>query len=542
MNNQTNDNRDTLFAGFTPSKTETEAREYAKKKSGGLLFALAFLISFIFLRLTLHGGGLGYSMPILSALSWVLFLPFIISRDKKFSWTGIISLLPIFSLSLCCAVFSGDTMVKFITLLTMLTLTLLQNVKTSGISTGKFFSWDSFKLAMRTVFFTPFEVMGAAFSSLKSKNKGKKGAFGKALLGVLISIPAVVFLICYFSITDAVFGYYVKHFIDILNLNVFTVLFDLIGAGIISLYLFPYNFALCVGTNLTVEEKEKKKKGLDGVYVASFLGSCTLVYLAFVAVQFGYLFNAKLPADLTSTISYSEYARKGFFELCFIIFATFLVILIAMKITKKTEKGRLPVYVKAVLTVLALSDIIFVVSAMMRVYLYVDAYGMTRARVIGAWFAVLLGICTVGVIIKVIFDRLKITYIFASAVVLMVVGLNMMNIDAFIAKYNVDRYYKTGKIDTNYIEKLSLSAGMEALEITNEYGREKDEKLITVEKAERCSKEIYKILAEKCWEFQRDRKFGSWTWTEVDNYNKLMKIPEIKELVDENAKNEYFYV
>lgn len=519
---------------FAPSPTELGAEKYAEKKSGGVLFTLTILISFVFLRLVFHGGGFGYSMPILTVLSWLMFLPLIIQRDKKLSWTGIVSMIPILMLSLCCGIFSAGGMVKFITVFTMLALTILKNVKISGISSEKFFSAGNLKLALRSVFFIPFEIIGVAFSSLKSKSEKQKGVVGKVLVGVLISLPAVIFLICYFALTDDVFGYYVKNFIEFFNFNLGEIIFDCFGAAIITLYLFPYNFGLCAGTNIALEAKEKKNKGIDGVYVASFLGSCMLVYLAFVAVQLGYLFNKKLPADLSNKISYSDYARKGFFELCFIIFLTFLVIVIAMSITKKNDRDKLPIYLKIVLAVLALSDIIFVASALMRVQLYIETYGMTRARIIGIWFTILFAVCTVGVIIKIFFEKLKITYVFASIAVLMVIGLNAANIDSMIAEYNVNRYFETGKIDTDYLNKLSLSACDKVLELAKS---DKTESAV--------SDKAYKIAANKCYKFKNEKKFGAWTLTDVNTYNSLMENQKIRNYVksfENGTLHEYNYM
>ena len=49
--------------------------------------------------------------------------------------------------------------------------------------------------------------------------------------------------------------------------------------------------------------------------------------------------------------------------------------------------------------------------------------------------------------------------------VIMYTGINYLNIDGFIARKNINRYYETGKIDAGYLMSLSFEAVPYLLEL-----------------------------------------------------------------------------
>ncbi len=144
---------------------------------------------------------------------------------------------------------------------------------------------------------------------------------------------------------------------------------------------------------------------------------------------------------------------------------------------------------------------------------------------IGAWFTILLAVFTVGVILKIIFGRLRISFILGCIAVATVIALNAVNVDALVARYNISRYNETVKIDVNYLfNDLSLSAGDELL------------KLAENEKDPIRQERFYNYLAGKCCNFDKDKKFGAWTFSEVNVFNKLMKNDRIASKVSAAAK------
>jgi hypothetical protein len=183
-----------------------------------------------------------------------------------------------------------------------------------------------------------------------------------------------------------------------------------------------------------------------------------LLFLAFVLVQFRYLFGGTARVEREIGLTYAEYARRGFFELV-IVAALALALLLAagwaLRLGGRAQWGfRVP---GAVLVVL-----VFVVmaSALQRMRLYQDAYGLTELRLYTTafilWIAVLFGWAAVTVL------RGRSRAFAAGALAAgfaAVLALNAVNPDAVIARTNVDRALAgRSSLDARYLATLSDDA------------------------------------------------------------------------------------
>jgi hypothetical protein len=100
-----------------------------------------------------------------------------------------------------------------------------------------------------------------------------------------------------------------------------------------------------------------------------------------------------------------------------------------------------------------------VASAIRRLSLYEDAYGFTRLRVLVGAVELWLGVVFLLVILAGVRLRagwLPRAVVGAGLAALLVVAA--VNPDGFIADRNVDRYLRTGDLDTQYLSTLSLDA------------------------------------------------------------------------------------
>lgn len=188
------------------------------------------------------------------------------------------------------------------------------------------------------------------------------------------------------------------------------------------------------------------------------LVSINAVFLAFLSVQVTVLFGGEQHVVRTTGLTYAEYARSGFFQLVTIAALVLVVVAAAVHLTKPAP-GRDRELLKALLALLCALTLVVLFSALRRLGLYEEAYGFTRARffvhVAIVWIAaVLLAVIAAGV--RWDARWLPRAVVGVSAVILLAV--NLMNPDAFIARNNLDRYQTTGKIDTYYLATLSLDA------------------------------------------------------------------------------------
>jgi hypothetical protein len=127
--------------------------------------------------------------------------------------------------------------------------------------------------------------------------------------------------------------------------------------------------------------------------VAIALGLVDLLFLAFVVVQFRYLFGGAEMVEVTPGLTYAAYAREGFFQL---VVATALGLpwLLAADslLGKQEEPARWSFRALAGAQVVLLLAI--VASAMQRMRAYLDAYGLTEDRFVATavllWLALLV--------------------------------------------------------------------------------------------------------------------------------------------------------
>ena len=158
------------------------------------------------------------------------------------------------------------------------------------------------------------------------------------------------------------------------------------------------------------------------------------LFAAFVTLQLAYLFGGRDTLD-AAAITYSAYARRGFFEL---IAAVALVgaLLFGLELA---VQGRGRAYLGAALTLLALTAVVLA-SAWYRLDLYQQAYGWTELRFYAttaiAFLALALAIFGWSV------ARGRMSYALqplALAVVLVALGANAIGPAAFVARANIAR-------------------------------------------------------------------------------------------------------
>ncbi len=150
------------------------------------------------------------------------------------------------------------------------------------------------------------------------------------------------------------------------------------------------------------------------------------VYAIFACFQFGYLFGGALPAKLT----YSEYARQGFTQLNVVAAINFTLLGLCWRYGAQTWTLR-------VLGALLLTATGMVVaSSIVRLLLYIDAYGLTLWRVLPLWLAIFLAALTLLCAVRFVRRTLPVLRIGGLALLYWYVLLNIPDWNAVIAAYN----------------------------------------------------------------------------------------------------------
>ena len=166
-------------------------------------------------------------------------------------------------------------------------------------------------------------------------------------------------------------------------------------------------------------------------------------------------FVGELPAQTV----YSEYARDGFFQLCTVSVINFVMLAAVSLFTAR--KGERPSGIQRVLTVsLSVETLILISTAVAKMVMYIDCYGLTPNRVYASWLMVVLAVIFVLIIVQQCVHKLKLIPAGITACVILFALLSFSNVDALIARYNVSRYLEgsLSEIDVVAMEELGDSA------------------------------------------------------------------------------------
>jgi hypothetical protein len=183
-----------------------------------------------------------------------------------------------------------------------------------------------------------------------------------------------------------------------------------------------------------------------------------VLFASFVAVQLTVLFGGRRHVLSTAGLTYAQYARQGFWQLLAVTALTLAVVAVAVRKAARASQPDKTI-VRALLGTLCILALVIVASAIHRMSTYEQAYGFTRLRVFVTGTEFWLGAVLILVLIAGI--RMSGSWlpqaVLASAVVAMLT-LAAINPDAYIARHDVARYYRTGQLDPAYLATLSADA------------------------------------------------------------------------------------
>jgi hypothetical protein len=182
------------------------------------------------------------------------------------------------------------------------------------------------------------------------------------------------------------------------------------------------------------------------------------VFVLFLAAQAAAFFGGHEYIQRTTGLTYADYVHQGFAQLTIATALTLLVVWAAAR-KAKLETGGDRWWLRGSLGALCLLTLVVVASALHRMDLYQDAYGFTRLRLVVDLFEGWLGLVVVAVLVAGIGLRGRWLARFALlSGAAMLLGLAVVNPDAWIAQHNIDRYEATGKLDAGYLAGLSADA------------------------------------------------------------------------------------
>lgn len=317
----------------------------------------------------------------------------------------------------------------------------------------------------------PFMNYGSMFPAMFSKEKGKKHGNAKwIILGLLIAIPIVSVVSALLLKSDEMFRVMFSFIFD----NFISKLLKYILYAVVGIPLAMAIFS-CWYTKYDEEQRYKinqnrfgyagvnPNKNKSGAAPAALMYAIAIplcvVYLFYLVSQVAYFISFLAENLLPKDFTIADYARNGFFELCVVAVINIIIIILLFALTIRTE-NKLPAGIRAIIVIMSLFTMIFISTALYKMFMYIQQYGYTAMRINTSIFMFFLMIVFVLMITKQFIPKFK---LFPAVIVCMLVfltGYNLADTDAFIARENIRLFEENqiGWMGSRLVEKLDDSA------------------------------------------------------------------------------------
>ncbi len=279
---------------------------------------------------------------------------------------------------------------------------------------------------------------------------------GPLIAGLALAVPIVLVFGALFSSADPTFAGFASRLTDwdlgpLMTHAMIVFAFAWLAAGMLRAWLFKTRALPIIQGGDAVT--------LSATSIGMAVGAMVMVFLVFVAIQARYLFGGAALVESVTGLTYAEYARRGFFEMVAASGLAFPVLYAADMVLQRDD-ARATRNVRALGTVQLLLVGVVMVSAALRLKLYMDAYGLTEDRITGAAILAWLGGCA-GWFANTVLRGRRERFPFGALVggFAVLAALNAVNPHALIARVNTSRSARGGTaLDAAYLGRLSRDA------------------------------------------------------------------------------------
>lgn len=446
---------------------------------------ICILILSILNVILFYGKSLGINV-ILFIIPIIIFIYNIIKKNIK-NKSGLLFIIPIILLSISYLLYDNE-LFKLLNVICIPALFILMYIYTLK-PTEKLTEIlnDSVYLAIE-----PLNQIKTLYKTIKEiiNNKLKNTKINtKKIKSIIIVIPIIIVVLFLLISADLMFeNLFTNAFKIFENIKIEII----IGKILAIIILFTYLGGTIIYLSKYKEIKRIQNKPLkvDNYTIKLLLTVLNIIYLVFDIIQIKSLVFHQVSMDIT----YAEYARRGFFQLMIISIINITILLIS-KQSKEYNK-----YIKSMSIIMIVFTLIIIASSFMRMYMYENAYGYTIARLL-VYIILITEVILIIPTIIYIFKKINILKYYLIITITMYTIINLLPIDYFIARNNINRYYKTGKIDVEYLKNYNYD-NIPLLVELNENLEEKEslkEYLIEIKNQEKTNIIEYNISKQKAY-------------------------------------------
>lgn len=276
--------------------------------------------------------------------------------------------------------------------------------------------------------------------------------------GIAITLPVVVIFALLLASADPIFAGWrdaIERLISSWDFLPRTIFFFALLSMVLGAYGFTAKGDDSVIAASTASEPAHRWLGVTERLILT--SSVAALLWLFLLVQVTYLFG-NLPQVSGSSMTFAEYARRGFAELSIVASATAVLVLVSERYGRKDHRQGL---LRGLTIALIVAVLFLLGSAFHRVSLYEEAYGFTTARLYAQVYMIVvaIGLFALAAEVRGEIDTRRLFRRVASVGVAAFLMLIYWNHESWIAARNIDRFATTAKLDIDYlVRELSPDA------------------------------------------------------------------------------------
>lgn len=428
----------------------TEKHYSPLDKKDKFLFPVALALCFVFVDFVLFAKAIGLGFTLAYVLSFAFSTVYLLGKNQKpsliggvYGVLGVASSIPV--------TLYNDSITQFLMPILAFGLYVLYCVSYTD-EKQKFGSYEIMGASLKALTCGVFKAMPDVVGSVKAGEKKDKKSLS-AFVGVLLAIPVLCAVVPLLVKSDAAFEGLVSGVVS----KFASYMGELVVTLILIQLCYSYLFSLRHKNSATEKGKLKKRKSLPYTVCTSFLCVISATYLLYLFSQLAYFFSAFsyiLPDGYKNTAS--EFARRGFYEMCTVCAINLVIIGIIFAFVKG-KNGKL---LKALCTFVSVFSALLVIVAMQKMVMNVSVYGLSKNRILVFVFMLMMLAVIVMLIVHIFAPKVPYMQTIIVFCSVLLIAISYSNVDAKIADYNIKAYnnHTLENLDVGNIADLSDSA------------------------------------------------------------------------------------
>lgn len=230
----------------------------------------------------------------------------------------------------------------------------------------------------------------------EKQKKMRNGRVKYVALGLAICIPLVLVILLLLAGADAVFADFLIRIFSVES--VISFIWNAIKIILLTVCVFIGAYMLVAYlSRREIKEEVSEKVRYEPVVAITIALVLSLIYLLFCGIQIRYLFVGGSVGQLSlpDGMSYSQYARRGFFQLLFVCILNLVIVLLGMYRFRESRA------LKVLLCVITGCTYIMTASSAFRMLLYIQYKYLTFLRIFVLWSLAVIALLFLGVLLSI---------------------------------------------------------------------------------------------------------------------------------------------